>query len=333
MELRPADLGDAFATSVVVRRAAGRFDRFVVFLFRLFLRNYAGLPRKQANEALQQISASTSFFTSLPFFIGVLIGLAFVVVTQILPYQSYIQQSGSYGFLVQRVIAGVVQTLAIQSLLLLAIRGTALRKLFVAPVTYQEAYDFFQAQTDPVLRSYGHLLCDAIGVRNIIPSAVPAIRDAIRLLGEAGHRLSTVHTVPGDVRSLRSKAIFAQGRASTEDDPIAKAALLQEAGGYEQAMSAAEQNALIIKRVTALKGALAAQIEALRLEIPVLQTNTPDTSHLIFLSETVRAVASQAEAVTSAHAELDSSLNADTVSMVSPAPAMQKVSVGHNGGS
>ncbi|MBC8135052.1 MAG: hypothetical protein H8F28_04090 [Fibrella sp.] len=313
MELRPADLGNAFATSVVARRAEGKFEHAIAWLFRLFYRGQTGLSVKSVDSILRQITASVPLSRTFLFFACWVAGNITVQIPRIFQYRDYIQQSGNYGFVVEKMF----WQFAISGIILLAFTtatfGQVLRKKFVAPLDYQEAYSFYQAQTAPTSRAYAHLVCDIIQSQHITPAAIAALRDAICSLGEAANAISATQIPQANVQSLRYNALLARERASSETDLVIKAALIQEADAHEAAADAAKQNALTAKRIDALKDTLVAQMEALRLTLPAFQMNNTGIPHLLSLSERIGAVAAQASAITSAHAELNGTAGYDRV--------------------
>ncbi len=305
MKLRPADLGEAFATPVVTQRVLGKFERITMVLFRVFYRKRTGFSVRFVDSTLNQITNGTPLVTSLLIPGGMLVGSSLAYVPDML-----------HGISQALLIQGILHTFRLNVVLFFiyfaGIKGKGLQRQFTNVVSHQEAYAFYQAQTDPTSRIYAHLVCDLVQAHDVVPAAIPALRDAVRLFGEAVHGLSTKKFAQGDAGSIRRRAANARERAFSESDPVLKTALVQEADAYEGAAVAATRNALMAKRVAALQDALIAQMEALRLELPAFQASNTDMTHLLTLSEKVRAVTAQAGAITSAHAELDAIPNTAT---------------------
>lgn len=150
------------------------------------------------------------------------------------------------------------------------------------------------------------LVCDVVVAKDIAPEVAAPLRDAVRLFGESVGRLSAVRPVyGGDSASLRRAAESARREAERQTDPVIGEALTAQAEAHERATVAAERNETRIRRINALRATVAAQIEALRQELPAFQTGNVSLTNLSALSESVRTVAAEVTNAATARAEVD----------------------------
>jgi hypothetical protein len=160
--------------------------------------------------------------------------------------------------------------------------------------------------------AYLTLVRDALR-HEVAPGGERDLRQTLRDLGDAiGGLPRGVSASPVEIPLLRQNAQIVGSRAEHETDPVVAASLRRQAEALLRRAEAAEQTNVLARRTAFLRQELAAQVEALRAGLaalgntsssaPVTATNPAALSRL---SETVRTIADEAQALAHARAELD----------------------------
>jgi hypothetical protein len=191
---------------------------------------------------------------------------------------------------------------------------------------------FFKGQTlqendsvlsDELERSFLNLVRDVVRSQNVPKESEDELRAAIRAIGEALCRLPDAAEVGGGAGSLLAADQLAEAqmlyaRAERESDSVIAGSLRRQANALEVAARASENTVAVSRRVRALRQELRAQIDVLRLTLPTWgragqSAGQPFANNaevtLGNIAGSVQSVASEAVAMSEAHAELDDFLS------------------------
>lgn len=172
---------------------------------------------------------------------------------------------------------------------------------------------------DELERSFLNLVRDVVRSQNVPKESEDELRTALRAIGEALCRLPPVAEVGAGAGSLlaadqRAEAQMLYARAERESDSVIAGSLQRQANALEVAARASENAVAVSRRVRALRQELRAQIDVLRLTLPTWgragQSAGQPFAHnaeitLGNIAGSVQSVASEAVAMSDAHAELD----------------------------
>lgn len=168
---------------------------------------------------------------------------------------------------------------------------------------------------DSVLELYLDLVWAAM---NLAPLATGqadterSTREAIRALGGAIETLppQTLDGVPDSYTKLEAVAARLASEATGETDPVVAASLGRRAEALRGQAETAAHVRVLLRRNAALREELADQIGALRTSLAAVALGGNDSGpELAGLAARIRRVASEANAVTAAHVEVDTLLS------------------------
>lgn len=185
--------------------------------------------------------------------------------------------------------------------------GFWLRRICRPPVSAGEVEALHTVGQDELELSYLRLVTDAVR-QGVAPEATTQVRAALRAVGEAIDQLPAVAVPRASVDTLREEAMQAQAEARSETDSVVAASHERRADALERSASAAQRSQILMRRASALRGEMLAQIESLRLGLTGFETATGDVSSLTSLADAVRVVAEESVSVADARAELDRAL-------------------------
>ena len=144
--------------------------------------------------------------------------------------------------------------------------------------------------------------------QEVAPDAAERVRAALRAVGEAIEKLPAVAVPRASVDTLRAEAVQAMAEARAETDSVVAASHERRADALERSASGAQRSQTLMRRASALRGEMLAQIESLRLGLVGFETASGDVSGLASLADAVRTVAEESVSVADARAELDAAL-------------------------
>jgi len=185
--------------------------------------------------------------------------------------------------------------------------GYWLRRVCRPPVSLGEMEALQSSASDELEQAYLRLVADAVR-QGVAPEAADRVRAALRAVGEAIDALPAVAVPRASVDALRAEAAQAQAEARAETDAVAAASHERRADALERSASAAQRSQTLMRRASALRGEMLAQIESLRLGLAGFETASGDVSSLASLADAVRVVAEESVSVADARAELDAAL-------------------------
>ena len=186
--------------------------------------------------------------------------------------------------------------------------GYWLRRVCHPPVSAEEAEALNALGQDDLEKAYLRLVLDAVR-QSVAPEAADGVRAALQAVGEAIDQLPAVAVPRASVDTLRAEASQAQEEARAEPDPVVAASHERRAEALERSAAAAQRSQLLMRRASALREEMLAQIESLRLGLAGFETASGDVGSLVSLADAVRTVAEEAVSVADARTELDSSLS------------------------
>ncbi len=179
--------------------------------------------------------------------------------------------------------------------------------------------------------SYLRLLRDTVRQKSpVSPETEANIQAAITALGEAIDRLPVVSVTSVDTAALRREAEVLQNEALHQSDPVISESQERRASAILRRIEANERSSLGVRRITALRAEMEAQIAGLREGIAALDVGYGNADHatandLATLSESARRVASEATSVADAHSELASALSYAPVTPVVESETPQQI--------
>ena len=176
-------------------------------------------------------------------------------------------------------------------------------------ITVGEVESLLADTSDDLKRGYLTLLRDVVRQDGVLPQAKKEVETALRALGAAIERLPALSHANTEAAQFYTQAETVLAQAATETDAVTAASLARQAEALTRSGQSAERSAVVIRRATALRRELAAQIEALRLGLATAYAGGGDGSELARLAEQVRTVANEADAVATANNELDTFLS------------------------
>lgn len=158
---------------------------------------------------------------------------------------------------------------------------------------------------DELDRAFLTLVRDA--VRQTVPPDVEnGLRQAIAALAGAIDKLPAVIAAPLDTQVLRAEAAALRAQADAEPDRVTSESLERRADALVRRADASEHSVLLVRRTTALRAEILAQIEALREGLTTFYTGAAgDVAGLTHLADSARRVAGETASVAQARAELD----------------------------
>lgn len=316
MELTPADLGDSYAIALFQMRAAQlnasqRPSRRIKTalasalrpnLLTRFWARQTGLSGEVAEEAARSVSGQLN---GIVFGLGGGMGLNGAI-------QATVMSTVGHGR--DWPIALMMGAISVTGFLMAGlIPGHLIRKWGRTPLNGQELERLLSQEDDELERSYLLLIRDALSQKQLAESAQRELKEAIIAIGEALDRLppAPVETASRDTGSLKAEATQLRQSALQETDRVAAGSLERRADALERSANALEKSVTLLRRNALLRMELAAQLEALRLELAsqsVHGTQTihgTDTSSLAAVADIARGVAREADALVRARAELD----------------------------
>jgi len=185
--------------------------------------------------------------------------------------------------------------------------GHLLQRVCRPPVSTAEIEALQGSVQDELEQAFLRLVADAVR-QSIAPEAADRVRAALRAVGEAIDALPAVAVPRASVDTLRAEAVQAQAEAQAEPDSVVSASHERRADALERSASAAQRSQMLMRRASALRGEMLAQIESLRLGLAGFETASGDVSSLASLADAVRVVAEESVSVADARAELDAVL-------------------------
>lgn len=185
--------------------------------------------------------------------------------------------------------------------------GHLLQRVCRPPVSMSEVEALQGSVQDELEQAFLRLVADAVR-QSIAPEAADRVRAALRAVGEAIDALPAVAVPRASVDTLRVEAAQAQADARAESDSVVAASHERRAEALERSASAAQRSQILMRRASALRGEMLAQIESLRLGLVGFETASGDVSSLASLADAVRVVAEESVSVADARAELDAAL-------------------------
>lgn len=185
--------------------------------------------------------------------------------------------------------------------------GYWLRRVCRPPVSLGEIEALQAGAPDELEQAFLRLVLDAVR-QGVAPEAADRVRAAVRAVGETIDALPIVAVPRASVDTLRAEAAQAQAEAQAEPDSVVAASHERRADALERSASAAQRSQTLMRRASALRGEMLAQIESLRLGLAGFEMASGDVSSLVMLADAVRVVAEESVSVTDARAELDAAL-------------------------
>jgi len=175
-------------------------------------------------------------------------------------------------------------------------------------------------QPDSLEQAFLALVMDVLNADNVPEASRDDLRLTLRALGDAVANLPLIDaeaTFSLDAADLKADAEMLRERADRETDPIVAESLRRQAEAHQERARASEHASVAARRVRALREELRAQIDALRTALPSFGRATMaarpssaggvDTGSFARLSESIRSVAREANAVAEAEEELHAS--------------------------
>lgn len=187
--------------------------------------------------------------------------------------------------------------------------GHLLQRLCCPPVSMSEVEALQGSLQDELEQAFLRLAADAVR-QNVAPEAAERVRAALRAVGEAIDILPAVAVPRASVDTLRAEAAQAMAEARAERDSVVAASHERRAEALERSAAACQRSQMLMRRASALRGEMLAQIESLRLGLAGFETASGDVAGLASLADAVRTVAEEAVSVSDARAELDTTLPA-----------------------
>lgn len=175
------------------------------------------------------------------------------------------------------------------------------------PVTRVELEALQAEASEEWTQNYLRLVREA-AERQIAPQAADAVRDALSVLGVAIEQLPKGLAVSASPENLRAEAAQTAEAAQGETDPVVAASWQRRAEALTRAADLATRSQTLMRRTAALRDEATMQIEALRLSLTSLRTDTGDSPEMLPLAEAVHAIAAETAALAAARAELDAVL-------------------------
>jgi hypothetical protein len=157
-------------------------------------------------------------------------------------------------------------------------------------------------------RRFLNLVREAIRVENAPEKVTEELRAAIQTLGAAIDTLPPLseETMALNPETLRAEALALRERSLAETDRVVADSVERRANALEQQADAIGHSAQAIRRNVAQREELDAQLEALRLGLVAYYSGgQSDSTGLVQLATSARAVAGETQALASATAELD----------------------------
>ena len=212
------------------------------------------------------------------------------------------------------ILATVFGTLAVGGIAAgIAAPRSLIRRWVSGPLTESELDELSSHADDALEKSYYALVRDAIRIDNAPEKVATEVRSAIATLGQAIESLpaTTSSDATLDGETLRAEAAEVRTRGLADADAVVSESLLRRADALERQADAIGHSAQAIRRAAALRDELSAQVEALRLGLGAYYAGgnlsvSPDEGSLTRLASSARAVATEANALARANAELDS---------------------------
>jgi len=177
------------------------------------------------------------------------------------------------------------------------------------PLTATEVATLLPEANDDLERAYLTLVLDV--VRGDVEQGPGGdLRQALRALGDAIDKLPATRATGADsadimTEVLRRTAEETLKRAQQESDRVVAASFIRRAEALHRRADATTRSHLLVRRFSALRQEMAAEIEALRAGLAAFYTGVNDIADLTRLANDVQRVAAEAAAITEAVEEVD----------------------------
>jgi hypothetical protein len=175
---------------------------------------------------------------------------------------------------------------------------------------------------DDLERAYLGLVLQAI--RQTVPAQAEAeVRKTLRALGEAIAELPGVAPADDDSGEILREAERLRGEAAAEPDAVVAESLERQAESLARRAESVRRSALLVRRMAMIRQEMAVQMETLRAGLAAFTTGAGNVADLVHLADSVRRVATEADAIAAAREELDAAPPVRATAMGGQGAALQ----------